>query len=179
MCFPEDDNFYEGQEDEEEYSNHRSVFRTRQKSPRVGDELFVIKVGVITSIAERGGTSLPETVGMALVRRAEGILNKMKRIDLEIERNLDDGTGMILPPPMDPFDGLEVVLGNGFTRGDLRVIPSRRLRRGQNLFEVEHWSAFDDGEGGANADAGNGSVMGFMQYGAWELPDDEEGKGGN
>ena len=129
VFFPEDDNFYEGQEDKEEYSNHRSVFRTRQKSPRVGDELFVIKVGVITSIAERGGTSLPETVGMALVRRAEGILNKMKRMDLEIERNLDDGTGMILPPPMDPLDGLEVVLGNGFT--------SRRLRRGQNLFEVE------------------------------------------
>ena len=44
---------------------------------------------------------------------------------------------------------------------------------------MEQWSDFDEGEGGANADAGNGFVMGFMQDGAWNLADDEEGKDGN
>jgi len=176
VSFPEEDNFYEGQEDQEEYSSQQKYIPNETKLPKVGDDIYVlgsnqqIKVGTLTSVGERGGTSLPETVGMALVRRAEPILKKMKEMDIELERNVfigqgrvwgdtssvDDGSGIIMPPPLDPLDGLEVVLGNGFTRGLLRVIPRRRLRLDQNLFDVEQWSIFDDEQDDA------GPVMDFM-----------------
>ncbi len=171
VSFAEEENFYEGQQDEEEYSNHSQQIANETKLPKVGDDLYVlgsnqqIKVGTITSIAERGGTSLPETIGLALVKRASPILKKMEEMDLEIDRMQlmpfddmedDGGSGIIMPPPIDPLDGLEIVLENGFTRGQLRVIPSRRLKQNRNLFEVEQWSVFDDGQGDT------GAVMGFM-----------------
>ena len=178
VIFPEEDNFYEGQEDEEQYSNHEKRIENGTKLPQVGDDLYVlgsdrkIKVGTLTSVAERGSTSLPETVAMALVKRPDPILKKMKEMDLEIDRDLimgpnsyldedadgsgGGGSGIIIPPPLDPLDGLEVLLANGFTQGYLRVIPSRRLRGNQNLFEIEQWSAFDGGQ------EANGSVMGFV-----------------
>jgi folate-binding Fe-S cluster repair protein YgfZ len=178
VSFAEEDNLYEGQDDEEEYSNHPQRIPNETKLPKVGDELFAlgsnqqIKVGTITSIAERGGTSFPETIGMALIKRADPILKKMKAMDLEIERDvfmpndMESGNGIIMPPPMDPLGGLEVVLKNGFTRGQLRVIPSRRLRMNQNMFEVEQLSAFDDGQGDT------GATMGFMQDGPAGVQDE-------
>eukprot|EP00553_Chaetoceros_curvisetus_P007047 CAMPEP_0204631830 /NCGR_PEP_ID=MMETSP0717-20131115/23599_1 /ASSEMBLY_ACC=CAM_ASM_000666 /TAXON_ID=230516 /ORGANISM="Chaetoceros curvisetus" /LENGTH=468 /DNA_ID=CAMNT_0051649513 /DNA_START=38 /DNA_END=1447 /DNA_ORIENTATION=- len=181
VVFPEEDNFYDDEErDEEEYSNHNSPDRVRNKTtlPQVGDTLYAlgsnmkIKVGTVSSIAERDGTSSSETIGLTMVRRSDGILKKMKEMDLEIERNdfmgmgpEDDvnfendsmeGSGIFYPPPMDPLDGLDVVLDNGFTRGFLRAIPSRRLRSGQNIFEVEEWSMFDDQQSDTS------SVMGYI-----------------
>jgi len=177
VIFPEEDNFYEdSQEDEEVYTNHDAPGRVQNetKMPRVGDVIYAlgsgekIKVGVLTSVAERGGSSLPETVGIVLVRRSAGILKKMKDMDLEFERNefmnggesdfsmasntAEMGSGIIYPPPLDPLDGLDVVIGGGFTRGYLRVVPKRRSAlKNKNKFEVESWSMSDEDVGGAGA----------------------------
>eukprot|EP00977_Amphora_coffeiformis_P024824 scaffold17307_cov170-Amphora_coffeaeformis.AAC.1 len=45
-----------------------------------------------------------------------------------------DTSGLVQPPPMDPLDGLEVILEGTFTVGTLRSIPSRRFPRGKNMF---------------------------------------------
>jgi len=175
VVFPEEDNYYEGQQDEEEYSNHSKRIPNETEIPTAGDNLYVlgsnktIKVGTLTSVAERGGTSMPETVALALVRRSETILKKMQDLDLEIDRdggsseqafdvrNYDGSSGIMMPPPLDPLDGLEVVLDNGMTRGLLRVTPLRKNKAGQNIFEIDQWAAFDD-EGQTDS----GSVMGFV-----------------
>jgi len=182
VVFPEEDNYYEGQKDEEEYSNHSNRIPNETEIPTAGEDFYVlgsnktIKVGTLTSVAERGGTSMPETVALALVRRSETILKKMQDLDLEINRDgalseqafdvrsYDGSSGIIMPPPLDPLDGLEIVLDNGMTRGVLRVTPWRKSKAGQNMFEIEEWATFDD-EGQSDS----GSVMGFV-------PDsDEEG----
>lgn len=175
VVFPEEDNYYEGQKDEEEYSNHSKRIPNETEIPTAGEDFYVlgsnktIKVGTLTSVAERGGTSMPETVALALVRRSETILKKMQDLDLEINRDgalneqafdvrsYDGSSGIIMPPPLDPLDGLEIVLDNGMTRGVLRVTPWRKSKAGQNMFEIEEWSTFDD-EGQTDS----GSVMGFV-----------------
>ena len=59
------------------------------------------------------------------------------------------GSGIIYPPPIDPLDGLEVVCGGGsFTRGILRVVPYRRLKKGQQLFETELWAPHENESAG-------------------------------
>ena len=148
---PEGNNVYnDGRKDTEEYSNHDNPNRVSNltKNPRVGDKLYVlgsneqISVGTITSVAEQGGTSQPETVGLVMVRREQTIRNKMKKmgLDLELEDSMfDEQDGMFYPPPMDGLQGLEVILEGSFTQGVLRAIPSRRLPRDQNLFEAETW----------------------------------------
>mmetsp|Transcript_13665 Transcript_13665/g.20801 ORF Transcript_13665/g.20801 Transcript_13665/m.20801 type:complete len:737 (+) Transcript_13665:24-2234(+) len=127
------------------------------KLPVVGSELFVlgsqnkISVGTLTSIAEPSGTGEANVVGLVLAKRADTILKAMKDCDLEIDRNLgkepfsDDplwnggtlgtASAMVQPPPMDPLDGVEVVVKDSFTVGLLRSLPSRRYPMGQNMFE--------------------------------------------
>ncbi len=90
----------------------------------------------------------------------------MLQRDVFMPNDMESGNGIIMPPPMDPLGGLEVVLKNGFTRGQLRVIPSRRLRMNQNMFEVEQLSAFDDGQGDT------GATTGFMQDGPAGVQDE-------
>ena len=168
VIFPEEDNFYDNEtSDEEEYSNHDSPNRVRNKTslPKVGDVLYVlgsnlkIKVGTVSSVAERGGTSLSETVRLTLVRRSDGILKKMREMDLEIERNdfmgidmdcdgeggpsMDGnfGSGIIYPPPMDPLDGLDVVLGNGLTRG----VPTYERSHRDDLGKVRTFLRWSNG----------------------------------
>lgn len=180
VIFPEEDNFYEGEVDEEEYSNHSQRLSNKTKRPEAGTDLFVlgsnqsIKVGTLTSVAEKDGTSMSETVALALVRRSEAILKKMNDMGLEIDigNNVfgedplwsedasssfeDAGSGIIYPPPLDPLDGLEVVLGESFTQGYLRPLPIKRLKNGQNIFETETWNPVDD------IQQETGSVMGFI-----------------
>jgi hypothetical protein len=177
VTFPEEDNFYDdGSPDEEEFSNHSNRIKNKTKYPVVGDELYVlgsnemIKVGTLTSVAEKGGTSSSETIALALVRRSDSILKQMDEMGLEIDLNdifeedplwLNESDnnysnsnnintekgGIIFPPPIDPLDGLEVVIGGSFTRGKLKVIPPRRLIYGQNLFETGEWSnSYDAGQ---------------------------------
>ena len=68
-------------------------------------------------------------------------MKKMKELDLEIFREPQDfidvteSSGMIEPPPLDPLDGLEVIVEGTFTVGTLKMVPSRRLRTGQNMFD--------------------------------------------
>ena len=58
--------------------------------PSPGDELFAlgsdgkVKVGTLTSVAERGGTGEPLTLALALVRRSDAIVTKMEELGLEI-----------------------------------------------------------------------------------------------
>jgi len=180
VIFPNEDNFFDDQVDEEEFSNHKDRLSNKTKRPKVGDELFVlgsnekIKVGVLTSVAEKDGTSCSETVAMALIRRSDPILKKMQEMGLDLDITPDmfeddpfwsdsyefslEGSGIINPPPMDKLDGLEVVLGGTYTQGYLRSLPHRRLRKGQNLF---NGNELDD------LNEETGSVMGF-------IPQDEE-----
>lgn len=112
--------------------------------PQPGDVLYVlgsneeINVGALTSVAEPASTGDPETLALALVRRSDSILQAMQKLGLEIPRVYDvteqDGSGVIQPPPMDPLDGLEVILEGSFTVGTLRSIPRRRLSPGRNMF---------------------------------------------
>eukprot|EP00977_Amphora_coffeiformis_P024829 scaffold17309_cov118-Amphora_coffeaeformis.AAC.1 len=112
--------------------------------PQPGDILYVlgsnqeINVGTLTSVAEPASTGDPETLGLAFVRRSDSILQAMQKLELDIPRVYDimeqDTSGLVKPPPMDPLDGLEVILEGTFTVGTLRSIPSRRFPRGKNMF---------------------------------------------
>jgi hypothetical protein len=157
VVFDDDENVYETQSRGDGSKNN---IQNLTRPPKVGDALYVlgsneeITVGTVTSVARPGGTGEPCTVGLALVRRADSIRRKMTHMELEIHRDDDDsrnrnmlslddasssssssGSGMIEPPPLDPLDGLEVIIGGSFTVGKLRMIPSRRLKRGTNMFD--------------------------------------------
>jgi hypothetical protein len=115
--------------------------------PKPGQSLYALgsneqlSVGTLTSVAEADGTGEPCTVALAVVRRADSIMRQMKNLDLQIPRDtqdfvdIDEASGMIEPPPLDPLDGLEVIVGGTFTVGKLRMIPSRRFRKGRNMFD--------------------------------------------
>jgi hypothetical protein len=159
VSFPDDDNYYdESFHDEKQLLNDVSL-EYQAMPPKVGDSLYVlgsnekIFVGKITSVAERGGTSRPETVAMTMVRRFDSIISAMNDLDLDtnfdeyesaleedLENNIetiDDGSGILPPPALDPLGGLEVCVGGTFTTGRLKVLPWRRLPYWQNLFEKE------------------------------------------
>jgi hypothetical protein len=180
VSFSDDDNFYD--ESSSEYEDYSKVrLENQTKPPKVGDALYVlgsneqIYVGRITSVAERSGTSRPETVAMALVRRFDSIIKKMDNMDLdtnfdqnisELENEYDDvyempeidGSGILPPPSLDPLGGLEVCIGGTYTRGLLKVVNWRRLSNWQNLFEKELSNALID-----NSDqSGASSVMGYI-----------------
>lgn len=139
--------------------------------PQPGDTLYVlgsneeIAVGTLTSVAEPGSSGDPETLGLALVRRADSILKSMQARDLAIPRvyditeQQDSSSGIIQPPPMDPLDGLEVILQGTFTVGTLRSIPSRRFAPGRNMFDedvpdfVNDWSLSDQDDSGSEGSA--------------------------
>ena len=123
-------------------SKKRDKNKNRTRIPVAGDQLFVlgsnetIAVGQITSVAEPAGTGEPETLALALVRRADSIRRQMQTMDLQMPwpsaaaaKESDDGSGIIAPPPLDPLDGLEVIVGGTFTVGRLRMVPSRRKEK--------------------------------------------------
>jgi folate-binding Fe-S cluster repair protein YgfZ len=158
VVFDDDFNVYDYQS-----AGDRSIVENLTRVPRAGDKVFVlgsnaeIEVGVLTSVAEPGSTGEPVTVGLALVRRADSIIKKMKAKNLEINRRIEvdtpmeGGSGMIPPPALDPLDGLEVIIGGGSAVGSLRGVPSRRFRNGRNMFDnipdfVNQLSQEQDGE---------------------------------
>ena len=167
---------YEGNVFDSESEGDRGDVENLTKLPEVGSELFVlgsqneISVGTLTSIAEPSGTGDPNMQGLALVRRADSILKAMRERGLEIDHSLgkepfaDDplwnggninvGSAIVQPPPMDPLDGVEVVVKDTFTVGVLRCIPSRRYRRGQNMFS-DIGEVYDDNEPGEGEEAIN------------------------
>jgi len=148
---------YEGNVFASESKGDKGTIENLTKIPVEGAELFVlgsnneISVGILTSVAEPSGTGEPNMVGLVLAKRAETILKAMKERDLEIDRNfnrepysddplwngesLGTASAMVQPPPMDPLDGLEVIVSDSFTVGYLKSIPSRRYPMGQNMFE--------------------------------------------
>lgn len=176
VIFPEEDNFFDYQQDEEQYSNHPQRLSNKTKQPKAGMDLYVlgsneeIKVGTLTSVAEKDGTSNSETVALALIRRSDSILKKMEQMGIEKSSfgemmdedpfwtegyaSLADGSGMIQPPSLDKLDGLEVVLSNSFTQGYLRPLPGRRLK--DNMFETDAWKIPEDIQNEPS------SVMGFI-----------------
>ena len=164
---------YEGNAFDSASQGDQDDIENLTKVPEVGADLFVlgsqntICVGTLTSVAEPSGTGDPNMQGLALVKRADSILKSMKELGLEIDRSLgkepfaddplwndgnaDISSAMVQPPPMDPLDGMEVVVKDTFTIGVLRCIPSRRYRRGQNMFS-------DIGEVYADVEPGEGEV---------------------
>ena len=156
------------------------LMTTSRTIPEVGQELFVlgsnedIPVGTITSIAEPSATGDATIVGLALVRRADSILRQMKNLGIQVgdssfrETNpaTTSGQGIIAPPPLDPLDGLEVIVGGTFTVGKLQMVPSRRFRLGQNMFDnsKDEFIPPDD----------EGSVMGVLNPTIANAPQEEE-----
>ena len=122
-----------------------------------------LHVGTLTSIAEPGGTGLPNTVALALIKRSDSIRKKMKDFDIELTSQGDNGNnyaidtnsilndfdatavngdsgGLIPPPPLDPLDGLEVIVDGTFMIGVLRSVPDRRgswMSKDQNMFNED------------------------------------------
>jgi folate-binding protein YgfZ len=152
VVFDDDFNVYESESSYDNDNDDDDDVENMTTPPQSGQTLYALgsneqlSVGTLTSVAEAGGTGDACTVGLALVRRSDSILKQMKNLDLEIPRDLDafidvdmdengSGSGMIQPPPLDPLDGLEVIVGGTFTVGKLKMIPSRRLRPGRNLFD--------------------------------------------
>jgi folate-binding protein YgfZ len=146
------------------------------RMPRPGDSLFALgsneelSVGTITSVAEAGSTGERCVVALALVRRADSIMKQMKQLDLEIERSTEDfmdpetdNDGIIMPPPLDPLEGLEIIIGGSFTTGKLKMVPSRALRKGQNLFLLEERVAVDDYFDEVPTERNNGVLDGNME----------------
>ena len=138
VVFEHGDNIYEHQSE-----GDKSKIPNKTKLPQSGDELFVlgsnedISAGFLTSVAEPSSTGQAETVGLALIRRADSIKKQMKEKELEIPSKVVDVDGIIAPPPRDPLEGLEVIVGGSYTVGTLRGIPSRRLRKGEILYDIE------------------------------------------
>jgi folate-binding Fe-S cluster repair protein YgfZ len=179
VIFEDDFNIYDGQEqeyDQQGSSNSKSNngVDNLTRVPQPGDSLYVlgsneeINIGSLRSIAEPGGTGQAVTLGLALVRRADSILKRMKSMDLQIPRrssgassrgtesSFDDGSGIIQPPPLDPLDGLEVIVGGTFTVGRLRMVASRRLRPGLNMFVDEDPSYISNREDDDDYDSDDG-----------------------
>lgn len=148
VVFSDDVNLYDSESFGEALSSTTVENLTRRPVP--GDVLYVlgsneeIQVGRLTSVAEPGSTGDANTVALALVRRADSILQAMKKADLEMPSRVYDiaeqeGSAMIQPPPLlDPLDGVEVILQGTFTVGTLRSLPSPQLSDGRStLFAPE------------------------------------------
>jgi folate-binding Fe-S cluster repair protein YgfZ len=160
---------YEGNVFDSESQGDKGNIENLTQLPVAGAELFVlgsqneILVGTLTSIAEPSGTGDPNMVGLVLARRPDSILKAMRERGLEIDRNVGkdpfendplwnggnvDVSAMVPPPPMDPLDGLEVVVKDSFTVGILRSVPTRRYPLGQNMFEdIVIYDAVEPGQG--------------------------------
>lgn len=173
VVFDDETNIYDHQsQDDSQQTDNLTVL------PQVGQELFVlgsneeISVGTITSVAEPAGTGESTIVGLALVRRADSILKQMKDMELDVRdtvfRERDptmDDSGIIAPPPLDPLDGLEVIVGGTFTVGQLRMVPGRRYRLSQNMFaDSQVYEPFTNPEG---------SVTGIIEFGEADDEDDD------
>ena len=147
----------EGDEDEEA--------EAKKSQPLPGDDLYVlgsagkIKAGMITSVAEPNGSGDPTTLCLALIRRSDSILSKMETMGLELGGGINietQGPGSTsLQPPVDPLDGLEVIIAGTNAIGKLQSLPSRRLRNGLNMFDAEV-EAFSE------AERDSGAVMGIV-----------------
>lgn len=167
VVFDYDDNVFDT---ETEGDRRSAAFENLTKLPQAGLEIFVlgsqneISVGTLTSVAEPSGTGDNNMLALALCRRGDSILKAMKKRDLEIDRNLgkepfadeplwnddnvDAASAMVPPPPMDPLDGVEVVVKDMYTVGVLRSIPSRRYPMGQNMFtDIVTYDGVEPGEG--------------------------------
>jgi folate-binding Fe-S cluster repair protein YgfZ len=188
VVFEDDFNIYDQEYESQGGESKSKGVDNLTRAPRPGDSLYVlgsnqeINIGALRSIAEPGGTGEPVTLGLALVRRADSILKRMKDMDLQIPRSrgssgpdfasttYDDimaasssssGSGIIMPPPLDPLDGLEVIVGGTFTVGRLRMVPSRRLRAGLNMFVDEvpsYISSRDDDDDDDDDDRDDGFI---------------------
>ena len=116
--------------------------------PRVGDQLYALGtneevfVGTLTSVAEPNGSGKSCTLCLGLTKRADSVLKQLKGTGVSVsERPVisvsEDGSGMILPPPIDPLHGLEVIVGGSFTVGKIVSIPSRRFSPYLNMFQTD------------------------------------------
>ena len=137
----------------------------KTSQPLPGDDLYVlgsagkIKAGTITSVAEPNGSGDPTTLCLVLIRRSDSILSKMETMGLELGGgiiNEAQGPGSTsLPPPLDPLDGLDVIIPGTNAIGKLQSLPCRRFRNGLNMFDAEV-------EAFAEAERDSGAVMGIV-----------------
>jgi folate-binding Fe-S cluster repair protein YgfZ len=140
VIFDDDFNVYDYQSEGEMGSKEENLTRI----PMPGDKLYAlgsneeILLGYLTSVAEPGSTGDAVTLALALIRRSDSILKQLKLLDIEIPSktspdeefklatSMSASSILIPPPPLDPLDGLEVIVGGTFTIGALAMVPSRR-----------------------------------------------------
>jgi folate-binding Fe-S cluster repair protein YgfZ len=149
VVFPDETNIYDYQSEGEFASSGRMTQENLTRMPMPNDALYVlgsneeIMVGPITSVAEPSGTGEPVTLALALIRRADSILSSMRQMGIEIPitdmtiGRSNEVSVLVPPPPLDPLDGLEVIVGGTFTMGTLRILPSRRGGNRKNLFSAD------------------------------------------
>jgi hypothetical protein len=117
----------------------------------------VLKVDVRDTISKMKELDLE--VGFVSEHDDDPLWNSNSNVDLPKTTTGADGSGILEPPLIDPLDGLEVIIKGSYTMGALRIIPSRRWTRGQNMFDQTIQSSniklnddYDD----------NGSTIGFI-----------------
>jgi hypothetical protein len=171
-----------GARDDDDDDDGRNLTRL----PMVGDRLFVlgsneeISVGQITSVAQPSSTGEACIVCLALVRRADSILKQMKQADLRISRPPLMVDGIIDPPPLDPLDGLEVIIGGTFTIGKLVMVPMRRARNKQRLYVndvpefVQNLPKDDDDDNDVAVDFASRTVQDPVNYKNHMNDDDDD-----
>ena len=185
VVFDDDFNVYEPQS-----RGDKSAVENLTTLPKPGQKLFALgsneglQVGTLTSMGEAGGTGSAVTIGLALVRRPNSIRKKMAKLGLKITRDADEfldvdfssGSGIIQPPPMDPLDGLEVIVEGTFTMGVLKSVPSRQsgARRNTNMYdpdiEVEGMEEHESGTTPFSASTGTTAIDDNYYY-----DDDDDG----
>jgi len=144
------------------------------RQPEIGDELYVlgsnegIQVGVISSVAESGSTGKANTITLALLRRPDSIMKKMQNMELDFgAENVQDDLLIMVdeeekqkimeerrnrPPPVDPLEGLEVIIKGTYTVGKVVSIARRVISKGRNMYDDDVLEVPED----------NGTVMGYV-----------------
>lgn len=134
VLFEDELNLYDYQS-KDGVTRHGTDGSNLTRLPKVGDSLFVlgsneeISVGTITSVAQPSSTGDAWTLCLALVRRADSVLKQMKQRDIEMPPRKMGEDGIIYPPPLDPLDGLEIIIGGTYTIGRLAMAPERSRTR--------------------------------------------------
>ena len=174
IVFDDDENSFHENDDEDIDEFQQMPLVNRQ--PIVGDELYVlgsnekIQVGIITSVAEPGSTGKSNTIALALLRRPDSILKKMKDMELDFgagnveddlffmvdekekSRQMEERIQKESVTPADPLHGLEVIVKGTYTMGKVEVIATRSAMDGKNLFD----------DNALVEPVTNGAVMGYV-----------------
>ncbi|KAL7575170.1 hypothetical protein ACA910_018661 [Epithemia clementina (nom. ined.)] len=151
VVFEDEFNVYDYQTQNDQQAPNVAL-ENNTRLPQPGDTLSVlgsndqIVVGTLTSVAEPGSTGTFQQIhALALIRRPQSILAQMKELGLSVPTTaMAQEGGLILPPPMDPLHGVEVIVQGSFCVGRLQSIPSRRYHHHYNRGALQQQRQFNN-----------------------------------